>query len=227
MTFEGLGGLGWERPGLGLAMSLFMFGFIGLPPQGLFGKFYAFSAAVDRGWTWLAIVGVVATVVSIYYYVGVVGAMYFRHPVEVRVAPAGGSPPRDWALSTAVVGAVIVTIGTFFAAGPLLDIARDSVEFLGFPTDERPRGGAGRGVAGEAFVAALRRLDEDVRMTLVEHELVGGECSYWACIPSKTLLRPLEVLLAAAGRPASPRRSTPCRCSSGETKCPGRTTPAR
>jgi pyruvate/2-oxoglutarate dehydrogenase complex dihydrolipoamide dehydrogenase (E3) component len=52
----------------------------------------------------------------------------------------------------------------------------------------------GGGVAGEAFVAALRRLDEEVRMTLVEHELVGGECSYWACIPSKTLLRPLEVL---------------------------------
>lgn len=52
----------------------------------------------------------------------------------------------------------------------------------------------GGGVAGEAFVAALRRLDEDVRMTLVEHELVGGECSYWACIPSKTLLRPLEIL---------------------------------
>jgi NADH-quinone oxidoreductase subunit N len=134
VSFDGLAGLGWERPGLGLAMSLFMFGFIGLPPAGLFlGKFYAFSAAVDRGWTWLAIVGVVATVVSIYYYAGVVGAMYFRHPVEVRTAPAGGSPPRDWPLSAAVVGAVTVTIGSFILAGPLLDIARDSVEFLGFP----------------------------------------------------------------------------------------------
>jgi pyruvate/2-oxoglutarate dehydrogenase complex dihydrolipoamide dehydrogenase (E3) component len=51
----------------------------------------------------------------------------------------------------------------------------------------------GGGVAGESFIAALRRLDQDVRITLVEHELVGGECSYWACIPSKTLLRPLEV----------------------------------
>jgi NADH-quinone oxidoreductase subunit N len=134
LTFDGLAGLGWERPGLGLAMSLFMFGFIGLPPAGLFlGKFYAFSAAVDRGWTWLAIVGVVATVVSIYYYAGVVGAMYFRRTIEVRMAPAGGSPPRDWALSATILGAVVVTIGSFIAAGPLLDIARDAVSFLEFP----------------------------------------------------------------------------------------------
>jgi NADH-quinone oxidoreductase subunit N len=134
VDFDGLAGLGWERPGLGLAMSLFMFGFIGLPPAGLFlGKFYAFSAAVDRGWAWLAIVGAIATVVSIYYYAGVVGAMYFRHPVEVRTAPAGGSPPRDLGLSTAVAAAVVVTIGSFVVAGPLLDVARDSVDFLGFP----------------------------------------------------------------------------------------------
>jgi NADH-quinone oxidoreductase subunit N len=134
VSFDGLAGLGWERPGFGIAMSLFMFGFIGLPPAGLFlGKFYAFSAAVDRGWTWLAIVGVAATVLSIYYYVGVIGAMYFRRSIEVRVAPAGGSPPRDWALSTAVGAAVVVTVGSFVAAGPLLDIARDSVFFLGFP----------------------------------------------------------------------------------------------
>jgi NADH-quinone oxidoreductase subunit N len=134
VTFDGLAGLGWERPSLGLAMSLFMFGFIGLPPAGLFlGKFYAFSAAVERGWTWLAIVGVVATVVSIYYYVGVVGAMYFRRSIEVRIVPAGGSPPRDWALSLTVTGAVVVTIGSFIAAGPLLDIARDAVSFLSFP----------------------------------------------------------------------------------------------
>jgi NADH-quinone oxidoreductase subunit N len=134
VSFDGLAGLGWERPGFGIAMSLFMFGFIGLPPAGLFlGKFYAFSAAVDRGWTWLAIVGVAATVLSIYYYVGVIGAMYFRRSIEVRVAPAGGSPPRDWALSAAVGAAVVVTVGSFVAAGPLLDIARDSVFFLGFP----------------------------------------------------------------------------------------------
>ena len=57
----------------------------------------------------------------------------------------------------------------------------------------------GGGVSGEAFIAALRRLDKEVRITLVENELVGGECSYWACIPSKTLLRPVEIAYRARG----------------------------
>jgi hypothetical protein len=59
--------------------------------------------------------------------------MYFRRTIEVRMAPAGGSPPRDWALSATILGAVVVTIGSFIAAGPLLDIARDAVSFLEFP----------------------------------------------------------------------------------------------
>ena len=133
VTVSDLSGMGWERPFHGIAMAIFMFGFIGLPPAGLFlGKFYAFSAAVERGWAWLAIVGVVATVVSIYYYLGVVRAMYVS-PGELRLAPAGGSPPRDPALTTAVAASLAVTVGTFFAAGPLIDLARDGVEFLRFP----------------------------------------------------------------------------------------------
>ena len=50
----------------------------------------------------------------------------------------------------------------------------------------------GAGVAGEHFVDALRRHDAEVPITVIERELAGGECSYWACIPSKTMLRPLE-----------------------------------
>jgi pyruvate/2-oxoglutarate dehydrogenase complex dihydrolipoamide dehydrogenase (E3) component len=61
----------------------------------------------------------------------------------------------------------------------------------------------GSGVAGESFLAALRRLDTDVPITLVEQELVGGECSYWACIPSKTLLRPLEIVFRARLAPGA------------------------
>jgi pyruvate/2-oxoglutarate dehydrogenase complex dihydrolipoamide dehydrogenase (E3) component len=61
----------------------------------------------------------------------------------------------------------------------------------------------GAGATGEAFVAALHRLDREAQITVVEHELVGGECSYWACIPSKTLLRPLEVVARARLAPGA------------------------
>ena len=59
----------------------------------------------------------------------------------------------------------------------------------------------GGGSSGEAFVAALRRLDTESRITMVERELVGGECTYWACMPSKTLLRATELVAAAAITP--------------------------
>src|SRR5215210_4735487 len=61
----------------------------------------------------------------------------------------------------------------------------------------------GGGAAAQAFVAALRRLDPDVEITLVERELVGGECSYWACMPSKTLLRSPEVVASARRAPGA------------------------
>jgi pyruvate/2-oxoglutarate dehydrogenase complex dihydrolipoamide dehydrogenase (E3) component len=61
----------------------------------------------------------------------------------------------------------------------------------------------GAGATGEAFLSALRKLDGEAEITVVEHELVGGECSYWACIPSKTLLRPLEVVARARLAPGA------------------------
>lgn len=61
----------------------------------------------------------------------------------------------------------------------------------------------GGGSTGEAFVAALRRLDADVPITLVERELVGGECTYYACMPSKTLLRAPELVAAARIAPGA------------------------
>jgi pyruvate/2-oxoglutarate dehydrogenase complex dihydrolipoamide dehydrogenase (E3) component len=61
----------------------------------------------------------------------------------------------------------------------------------------------GGGSTGEAFAAALRRYDDEVPITLVERELVGGECTYWACMPSKTLLRSPEVVAAARRAPGA------------------------
>jgi pyruvate/2-oxoglutarate dehydrogenase complex dihydrolipoamide dehydrogenase (E3) component len=61
----------------------------------------------------------------------------------------------------------------------------------------------GAGSSGEHFVGALRQLDPDARITVVERELAGGECSYYACLPTKTLLRPTEVLAAARIAPGA------------------------
>jgi pyruvate/2-oxoglutarate dehydrogenase complex dihydrolipoamide dehydrogenase (E3) component len=52
----------------------------------------------------------------------------------------------------------------------------------------------GGGSSGEHFVGALRRLDRESEITVVERRLVGGECSYWACMPTKTMLRAPELV---------------------------------
>jgi pyruvate/2-oxoglutarate dehydrogenase complex dihydrolipoamide dehydrogenase (E3) component len=56
----------------------------------------------------------------------------------------------------------------------------------------------GGGSSGEHFVGALRRLDLASKITVVERRLVGGECSYFACMPTKTMLRAPELAAAAA-----------------------------
>ncbi len=133
VTLDTLSGMGWERPFLGVSMWVFMLGFAGFPLTGGFvGKFYVFSAAYDRGWIWLMIVGVVATLVSLYYYLGVVRAMYFRSPAELQLLPAGGSPPREVALQIGVALALVVAIGSFFAVEPLIDVAKHAAASLTF-----------------------------------------------------------------------------------------------
>jgi NADH-quinone oxidoreductase subunit N len=135
VTLDNLAGFGWERPFLGVAMWTFMLGFAGLPLTGGFvGKFYAFAAAYEHGWTWLVVVGVIATAISLYYYLAVIRAMYMRpaEELQLRPAPSGGSPPPERLVSAAVAGALIVTVGSFFAVQPLIDLAKDAVSSLTF-----------------------------------------------------------------------------------------------
>jgi NADH-quinone oxidoreductase subunit N len=87
VTIEAFSGLGTKRPLLGALMSLFLFSLVGLPPlSGFFGKYYIFYAAVAQGYTWLTIVGVITSMISIYYYLRVVVVMYFR-PDEAGELP--------------------------------------------------------------------------------------------------------------------------------------------
>jgi NADH-quinone oxidoreductase subunit N len=133
VTFENMAGFGWERPLLGISMWGFMLGFAGFPLTGGFvGKFYVFAAAYRHGWTWLVIVGVLATLVSLYYYLGLVRAMFMRRTEDLQLAPIGGSPPRDALLQTSVVACFVVTVGSFFAVQPLIDLAKHASNTLPF-----------------------------------------------------------------------------------------------
>jgi pyruvate/2-oxoglutarate dehydrogenase complex dihydrolipoamide dehydrogenase (E3) component len=68
----------------------------------------------------------------------------------------------------------------------------------------------GGGPTGEHFVGALRRLDDSAELTLVESRLVGGECSYFACMPTKTMLRTTELAASLDRAPGlSPARPDP------------------
>jgi NADH-quinone oxidoreductase subunit N len=110
-----------------------MLGFAGLPLTGGFvGKFYSFAAAYDRGWVWLVIVGVAFTAVSLYYYFGLVRALYMRAPASVGLAPAGGQPPRELSLQTAVLGCLVVVVGSFFFVEPLIKLCRMAADSLTF-----------------------------------------------------------------------------------------------
>ncbi len=131
VTLDSLAGFGWERPFLGASMWVFMLGLAGFPfTGGMLGKLYVFSAAYDAGWWWLVVAGVIATALSLYYYLAVVRAMYMRSELELRLAPAGGSPPSDPLLAVGVFLCLAVTIGSFFAVQPLVDLARDAAAQL-------------------------------------------------------------------------------------------------
>jgi NADH-quinone oxidoreductase subunit N len=132
VTLDNVAGMGWERPLLGVAMWVFMLAFAGLPLTGGFvGKFYVFAAAYDAGKWWLVLAGVIATAISLYYYLAVIRALYMRMP-DVQLAPVGGSPPREEVLQASVFACMAITIGTFFAVEPLIDLAEKAAAQLPF-----------------------------------------------------------------------------------------------
>jgi len=106
-NYRDFAGLGFKRPFLGLAMSLFMLSLAGFPPLGGFaGKFYVFRAAVLSGHIGLAIIGVLNSLLSVIYYLRVIVAMYMEE---------GGAEGKSFRQASAVYVAIAVAvIGTLY-----------------------------------------------------------------------------------------------------------------
>ncbi|GIV49733.1 MAG: NADH-quinone oxidoreductase subunit N [Candidatus Kapaibacterium sp.] len=102
-------GLATQHPALAAAMALFMFSLAGIPPMaGFFGKYYLFTAAIEAGYTWLAIIGVLGSMVSVYYYIGVVVYMYFK---EATAAPPTVDPTSVKRFPLVVSAVAVIVLG--------------------------------------------------------------------------------------------------------------------
>lgn len=81
VSYEDLAGLGRRHPAAALAMTFFLVSLAGVPPTaGFFGKMYVFQAAIESGLYWLAILGLINSVIGAYYYLKVIVFMYMREP---------------------------------------------------------------------------------------------------------------------------------------------------
>ncbi|NIO03053.1 MAG: NADH-quinone oxidoreductase subunit NuoN [Proteobacteria bacterium] len=119
-------GIGFKYPLLAASMTIFLLSLAGIPPlAGFMGKFYIFSAAVKAKFYWLAIIGVLNSALSVYYYLRVTVYMYFRE--------AEGETARLTFSPGAVVGLVIAVAGVFYLGifpAIFLALARDSIRVL-------------------------------------------------------------------------------------------------
>jgi NADH-quinone oxidoreductase subunit N len=117
---EDYAGVGRKYPLLGLAMMIAMLSLTGVPPTlGFWGKFYIFRAAVEGGNVGLAVIGLLTSLVSAYYYLRVVVVMYMK--------PGNPEVSREpWVNVLAVVSAA-GTLILAFIPGPLLELAEKAI----------------------------------------------------------------------------------------------------
>ena len=133
---EGYRGLAW-RGGVfpAVAMSIFLFSLTGLPPfVGFIGKFYLFAAVVKEQFYVLALVGILNSVVSLYYYARIVRTMFLDFPVPgdptVEIGPSGGWVDRLVGVPglTGLLAILTCLFGVYWA--PLIDFADRSIRFF-------------------------------------------------------------------------------------------------
>jgi NADH-quinone oxidoreductase subunit N len=128
LDLESYAGLGWKRPLLGTAMTVFLLSLAGFPfTAGFIGKVFIVRAAIERGLVLLAVVLVIASLISYYYYLRVAWYMWFRDPVaDTGERGLTLSPGLTTALAAAAV--LIVALGIF--PGVLLSLAEGSAADL-------------------------------------------------------------------------------------------------
>jgi NADH-quinone oxidoreductase subunit N len=120
-------GLGYRSPLIAVAMALFLVSLTGLPPTaGFVGKFYLFVAVLDAKWVWLAVVGAVNSVISLYYYARVLRYMFLRE----SEGPSG--PLKTGWMEAFILLALAVptlVLGLYFT--PIVDFANASIRMFG------------------------------------------------------------------------------------------------
>jgi NADH-quinone oxidoreductase subunit N len=121
-----LSGLYFRRPGAAFAMLIFMLSLGGIPPTaGFMGKFWLFGAAIESGYVWLAVIGVLNSAISLYYYVRVVVFMWIKE--DAIGSPIAIGPGLAVVLAIAVAGTIILGI----YPAPLFTFAEASAAALG------------------------------------------------------------------------------------------------
>ena len=124
-----LNGLYFRQPFAAFAMLIFMLSLGGIPPTaGFMGKFWLFSAAIESGYRWLAVIGVLNSAVSLYYYVRIVVFMWLKNE------PTGTEPTSSPSMAFALGVAVVATLLLGIYPRPLFEFAEASARTLGVST---------------------------------------------------------------------------------------------
>jgi len=137
VTFDHLRGLGWKRPALSLAATLCLFSLAGIPPTaGFYGKYMIFKELVQTGHVGLVILGVLASLVSVYYYLRIPIALWLEKPKTSIEREAAEQPDIEAPLAGATVlvcGALVIVCGftqTFLVNGFAARAIKDWLDVL-------------------------------------------------------------------------------------------------
>jgi NADH-quinone oxidoreductase subunit N len=121
-----LSGLNVRHPFAAFAMLIFMLSLGGIPPTaGFMGKFWLFSAAIESGYVWLAVIGVLNSAISLYYYIRIVVFMY------VKKETSGSEPVASPALAVTLALALAATLALGVYPRLLFEVAERSAHTLG------------------------------------------------------------------------------------------------